>query len=136
MKSAIDSVQLAPSGTNYATWQAAQGFNAGQEGATQDPDLDGSNNLQEFFAGTNPLDPSSIPFTNLTTSPTGFTYVYHQAKDRTGFTHNLQSGPLDNFANFTPTSQTASDISPEVEEVTVHLPPDFGPFLRHSFTLE
>lgn len=132
---AIDAVQAAPAGTTFAAWQSMHAFPADQDGPDDDPDRDGSVNLLEFHAGTDPANGSSRPTARIERTPTGFHYTYQRAVDRLGITHALQAGPLDAFSPFTPTEETSSAISPNVEEVTVTLPATFGPFLRQAVTL-
>jgi len=133
-RAAIDSVQAAPAGTTYAAWKTGHSFPAGQDGPNDDPDRDGWSNLFEFQAGTDPLDPASRPTSILTKTPAGFTYTYRRAKDRIGIVHTLETGPLDSLTTFTPSGETFSDLAPNIEQVTVPLAPDFGPFLRQVIT--
>lgn len=41
-------------------WEQAQGLNPGTDDAAADPDRDGLTNLQEYWAGTAPLNPASV----------------------------------------------------------------------------
>ena len=48
----------------------------------------------------------------------------------------LQAGPLDALATFTPGAESTTDLPDDIEEVTVTLPPGFGPYLRQAVTLD
>ena len=135
-KLAIDAVQAAPAGTTYEAWKMTHGFAASQDGPDDDPDHDGWCNLLEYHAETNPLSGSSVPSPTLTRTPVGFTYTYRRAMDRIGVTHTLQAGPLDALGTFTPSGESTLGIAPNIEEVTVTLPPGFGPFLRQAIALD
>jgi hypothetical protein len=41
-------------------WEITYGFDADKSNANEDPDVDGSSNLTEYQAGTDPLDPKSV----------------------------------------------------------------------------
>ncbi|MDB4374263.1 hypothetical protein N9Z50_04600, partial [Akkermansiaceae bacterium] len=81
----INSVMpAAPAGLSFETWTTENSLTSGQDGATDDPDLDGSANLLEFSAGTNPLDRALVPSFTLEKAETGFTFSYERLIDATG----------------------------------------------------
>ena len=65
------------SSSPYQTWSSSQGLTAGvNDGATQDPDNDGVNNLIEFALGGNPLSTTSAPVPLLARSGGNVTFTY------------------------------------------------------------
>ena len=106
--------------------------------ANDDPDGDHVDNLLEFFAGSDPVDATSRAQGILTKTPTGFLYTYRRARGLVGVTHALQAGPLTDLVDFTPEASevTTTPIWSEVDEISVALPPDFGPYLRQSVSME
>ncbi len=135
-KAAIDAVLNVPAGVSFTAWATNNTLPADQDGPHEDPDGDRCPNLLEFHAGTDPNDASSRPAPHLAITPGGFTYTYRRAKDRIGIMHTLQSGQLDALTAFTPSGETTVDISDNIEEVSVPLPPGFGPYLRQAVTLD
>ena len=60
-------------------WQAAQwgADPANWPSANEDSDGDGASNFQEFLAGTDPKDPTSVLRTRLSRTPQGFVFVWN-----------------------------------------------------------
>ena len=74
-------VTTGPSGSAYGTWAGTfgAGFNASNNGATQDPDNDGISNALEFVLGGNPLtsNTSILPVKSL--DATNFVFTFNRA---------------------------------------------------------
>jgi len=136
MRSAIDSADFTLSKQNYSEWTSSHSLPLGQETPDADPDLDGSANIEEFFAGTDPSDSRSRPFHRIETTPTGIIYKFQIATDREETPFKIQGGPLDNFVILEPGSENISigTNGDGLEEVSVVLPPTAGPFFRILLT--
>ncbi|MDB4318901.1 hypothetical protein N9916_00920 [Akkermansiaceae bacterium] len=133
IREAINEATHPPAGLSFETWTTENSLTSGQDGATDDPDLDGSANLLEFSAGTNPLDRALVPSFTLEKAETGFTFSYERLIDATGITRSLLTGPLDAItAEFTPSEAdiAVSPIDDDREKVAVTLPASFGPFIQ------
>jgi hypothetical protein len=138
IRAAVNAATPPPTGLDYATWRAGIAFPIGEGDPNDDPDGDGSDNLLEFYAGSNPIDGGESARGSLTRTPTGFLYVYRRAKGLVGVGHSLEAGALDQFTTFTPQALDVeiTDLDAETEELAVTLSSSFGPFLRQSVTLE
>jgi hypothetical protein len=138
VREAVNSVAPAPMGLSYDNWRSGMAFPSGLDGPNDDPDGDHDDNLLEFFTGSDPVDAASRAQGVLTRTPTGFLYTYRRAREIVGVTHTLQAGALENLVNFTPEASdvTTTAIGSEVAETSVALPPDFGPYLRQSVSME
>ncbi len=136
MVDAINSIEAGAAGLNFTTWQAGITFPGGLSGPNDDPDGDGSDNLLEFAAGTDPLDPNSRSPGKLIQSGGTTRFRYQMATDRIGLAHRLQSGPLEDLTDFTPTSPEIVAISDTVNQITVTLIPGSRGFVRQVVTLQ
>lgn len=136
MVTAINSIQAGPVGLDYTTWQSGFTFPEGSAGPHDDPDGDGAGNLFEFFSGTDPLDSTSRSLGELQRDDDTITFSYQRAKDRLGIAHQLQTGPLDSFANFTPETTETTPISENLDLVTVTLPLSQKSFIRQIITIQ
>ncbi|MDB4510248.1 thrombospondin type 3 repeat-containing protein [Akkermansiaceae bacterium] len=136
MVSAINSVEATPTGLDFATWQAGLPFPDGLSGPNDDPDGDGIGNLLEFAAGTDPLDSNSLSPGELIRSNGMTSFRYQLATDRTGITHRLQSGGLENFTDFISESPEIIPISDTVNQITIPLGPGSRGFVRQVVSLQ
>lgn len=136
MVDAINSIEAGPAGLDFTTWQARITFPDGLSGPNDDPDSDGCDNLLEFAAGTDPLDPNSRSHGELIRSGGITRFRYQMTTNRIGVAHRLQSGPLENLSDFTPISPEIVAISDTVNQITVTLAPGLRDFVRQVVTLQ
>ena len=136
IRTAIDSANFTLSEQSYSDWTSSYSFPLGLESPNADPDLDGATNIEEFFAGTTPVDTKSRPFHRIETTPTGIIYKFQIATDREETPFVIQGGSLDNFITLEPGEENISIGTNDdgMEEVSVILPLTAGPFFRILLT--
>jgi len=132
IRAAINSAQVPPPGITFSSWQSEFTIPDGLNSELHDPDGDGSSNLLEFHAGTNPVDINSKPVSGIISIPDGLAFRYREATDRTGITHRLQTGPLNNLTDFIPDPGQVSvlPLNEMINEITVILSPSPRTFIR------
>ena len=133
---AINSVEAAPVGLDFATWQGDFTFPDGLSGPNDDPDGDGTENLLEFVAGTDPLNSTFSSPGELIRTEEGLAFRYQMATDRIGVTHRLQNAGLENFTDFTPDSPQIIALSETVNQITITLAPGVRGFFRQVVSLQ
>jgi len=119
-------------GVTYADWAADQGLEEGVNNAlTDDPDLDGMDNLLEYALGGNPLlDDAATTLPSSEFNLTGVRYIYNRRIDATlrGLTYGLVVNTNSLQLLWTPVGTTfetgSAAITPEFEAVTNDLPAD------------
>ena len=132
----VNSVTQAPPLATFEEWVGGYTFPLGLETPNADPDLDGATNIEEFFAGTNPIDGRSGPILRLVKTSSGVVFKFQTATDRVKIPFALQGGSLDNFITLDPDEDdiSASAINEDLQEVSIKLPPTSGPFFRILLT--
>ena len=134
IRAALNSAIAPPAGITFEAWQDTFAFPADQTSELADPDRDGSSNLLEFHAGTNPVDPRSKPLSGIIPTPDGWAFQYQEATDRLGITHRLQSGPLQSLTEFIPNPDQISivPINEMINQITVQLSPSPQFFIQQN----
>lgn len=137
IRDAINVAAPPASGASFETWRDGFVFPAGQDGELADADGDCASNLLEFFAGTDPVDLLSAPMSGIEKDTEGLFFRYRAANNRTGISHRLQIGPLDNFTDYSPLPEeiTMNRVSETIDEFSVRLPPEARLFLRQVVIL-
>ena len=127
----------APSELDFNTWLADFSPPAGQNGTFDDPDQDGSTNLLEFSSGTDPTNASDFPFQKLVASEDGFQLTVRRFTMAGGIARGFDSGTLGNLSstNIDESNATSISLGGDIEEVSIPLPANFGPFIRQTVTL-
>ena len=130
-------VALIPSELDFNTWLADFSPPAGQNGTFDDPDQDGSTNLLEFSSGTDPTNASDFPFQKLVASGDGFQLTVRRFTMAGGIARGFDSGTLGNLSstNIDESNATSISLGGDIEEVSIPLPANFGPFIRQTVTL-
>jgi hypothetical protein len=123
-QSAINAIAAAPATRTFAQWAGAYTFSPGMAGALSDPDLDGRNNMLEFFHGTHPLQATAnAAGTSLVRDGSQWKFVYRMAQNISGYSVEYRSSSdLVNWSalpNSLPQTKTALT---QVDEISVTLP--------------
>ena len=132
----VNSVTQAPPLTTFEEWAGGYTFPLGRETPNADPDSDGATNIEEFFAGTNPISGLSRPILRLVKKPSGVVFKFQTATDRVEIPFAIQGGSLDNFITLNPDENdiSTSALSEDLQEVLIDLPSTSGPFFRILLT--
>lgn len=123
-QSAINAIAPAPVTTTFAQWSASYTFPVGMAGALHDPDLDGRNNLLEFFHGTHPMQATgNRGGTSLVRDGNLWKFVYRRAKSISG--HSVELRASNDLVNWNPLPSSlpqTTTVLAQVDEVSVTLP--------------
>ena len=114
-----------PEGLTYATWSTSALSGGEHSEPESDPDLDGYVNVVEFLLGTNPIDPTSVPYQTISRTASGSVrYAFEQRMQVSGVSLAIErSNDLIEWAG----------IEPDAWERTTEAVPDRSGLERHGY---
>ena len=122
-----------PTATPFEAWAAAMGLEENTNGPEDDPDRDGSGNLNEYAFGTHPGQPDPMSGgPKILGTPEGYRWEFTRRSDDPGLSYTLQSsGKLDEWTSL----NSGIDIHPDSERpgfsrISVTIPPGEIPLQR------